>query len=61
LKGEGDNIRLVHDQLWDDMPRLEGQGASESPQPVALRCTGYTAALEVYRDEPGAPELIGAN
>ena len=44
------------------MPRLEGQGASEGPQPVALRCAGYTGAhLKSYGDEPGAPEVIGAN
>ena len=44
------------------MPRLEGRGASEGPQPVALRHVGYTGAhLKSYGDEPGAPEVIGAN
>ncbi|KAK4810175.1 hypothetical protein QYF61_010948 [Mycteria americana] len=62
LKGEGDNIRLARDKLWDDTPRLEGQGASEGPQPVALSCAGYTGAhLKSHGDEPGAPEVIGAN
>jgi len=44
LKGKGDNIRLACDKLWDDTPRLEGWGVSKGPQPVALRCAGYTAA-----------------
>ena len=26
-----DNISLAYDKLWDDTPRLEGQGASEGP------------------------------
>ena len=44
------------------MPRLVGQGASEDPQPVALRRAGYIGAhLESYGDEPGAPEVIGAS
>ncbi|GAB0203436.1 hypothetical protein GRJ2_002809200 [Grus japonensis] len=44
------------------MPRLEGWSASEGPQPVALRRAGYTGAhLKSYREEPGAPEVIGAN
>ena len=51
-----------NDKPWDDMPRLEGQGASKGPQPVALRRAGYTGAhLKSYREEPGAPEVIGAN
>ena len=62
MEGEGDNIRLACDKLWDDTPRLEGQGVREGPQPVVLRCAGYTAAhLKSYRDETGAPEVIGAN
>ena len=62
MKGEGDNIRLACEKLWDDTPRLEGRGASEGPQPVALRCAVYTAAhLKPYGDEPGAPEVKGAN
>ncbi|GAB0203506.1 interleukin-6 receptor subunit beta [Grus japonensis] len=61
-KWEGDNIRLACDKLWDDMPRLEGQGAGEGPQPTAQRRAGQTAArLKSYRHEPGAPEVIGAN
>jgi len=62
LKGEGDNIRLAHNKLWDDMPRLEGQGVSEAPQIVALRHAEHTAVhLKSYRDEPGAPQVIGTN
>ena len=58
MKGEGDNTRLA----CDDMPRLEGHGASEDPQCVALRHAGYTAAhLKFYEDESGAPEVTGAN
>ncbi|KAK4825362.1 hypothetical protein QYF61_026881 [Mycteria americana] len=59
----GDNIRLACDKLWDDTPRLEGQGASEGPQSVALRRAGYTAAhLKSYGDlTSGAPEVTGAN
>jgi len=45
-----------------DTPRLEGQGASKGPQPVALRRVGYTAAhLKSYGDGPASPEVIGAN
>jgi len=52
VKGKRDNTRLAHDQLWEDMPRLEGQGTSEGPQPTALRRAGYTAAhLKSYGDE----------
>lgn len=59
--GEGDDIRLACDKLWDEMPRLEGQDASEGPQLVALRCVGHTEAhLKSYRDEPWAPEVIEA-
>jgi len=48
--------------MWDDTPRLEGWGASEGPQPVALRCPGYTAAhLKSYGDEPQSSKVIGAN
>ena len=48
--------------MWDDMPRLEGWSYSEGRQLVALRSAGYTAAhLKSYGDEPGAPEVIGAN
>jgi len=62
LKGEGDNIRLAHDQLWGDTARLEGWVASKGPQPVALGHAGYTAAhLKSYGDEPGAPEVTEAN
>jgi len=62
LKGEGDNSRLACDKLWDDMPRIEGGGANEGPQPLALRSAGYTAAhLKSYGDEPGFPEVIGTN
>ena len=44
------------------MPRLEGWGASKGHQPVVLRLAGYTGAhLKSYRDEPGAPEVVGAN
>lgn len=30
---ERDDIRPTHDKRWDEMPRLEGQGACEDPQP----------------------------
>jgi len=62
LKGEGNNIRLACEKLWDDVPRLKAQGASEGPRPVALRRAGYAAAhLKSDGDEPGAFEVIGAN
>jgi len=62
LKGEGDNIGLTCDKLKGDMPRLEGWGAGEGPQPVALRCAGCTAPhLKSCGNEPGAPEVTGAN
>lgn len=42
------------------MARLGGWSAHEGPQPVALRCLGYTGAhLNSQMDEPGAPEVIG--
>jgi len=41
---------------------LPQRGKRIFPQPVALRCAGYTRAhLKSYGDEPGAPEVIGAN
>jgi len=62
FKGEGDNIRLARDKLWDNTLSLEEQGASKGPQPGAPRCAGYTGAhLKSYEDEPGAPEIVGAN
>lgn len=42
-KGEGVAIGLAHDKMWDDVPQLEGQGAGEGPQPVALGRAGYAA------------------
>ncbi|GAB0210021.1 mitochondrial enolase superfamily member 1 [Grus japonensis] len=48
--------------LWDDVPRLEGRGAGEGPQPIAQRCAGCTAARSKPRgDEPGAPDATGTN
>ena len=47
--------------MWHDRSRLEGQGASKGLHPVALRHAGYTGAhLKSYRDQPRAPEVIGA-
>ena len=46
---KGHNIRLAHVKPWDDMPRLEGQGANEGPQTVGLRCAGCTGAPEVLQ------------
>ncbi|KAK4810917.1 hypothetical protein QYF61_013325 [Mycteria americana] len=43
-KGEGDNIRLAREKLRDDVPRLEGAGASEGTRPVSQRCAGYAGA-----------------
>ncbi|GAB0210369.1 hypothetical protein GRJ2_003502700 [Grus japonensis] len=61
-KGEGDNIRLACNMLWDDVPRLEGRGAGEDPQPTAQRCAGRTTArLKPRGDEPGAPSATGTN
>lgn len=34
LKGEGNNVSLAHDKVWNDKPRLEGWDISEDPQPV---------------------------
>ena len=52
----------AHDKLWDDTPRLEGWDTSKGAQLVALRRAGYTAAhLKSYGDEPGCPEVTGAN
>ncbi|GAB0205823.1 hypothetical protein GRJ2_003047900 [Grus japonensis] len=58
--GEGDNIRLACDKLWDDVPGLEGPSAGEGPQPIAQRRAGHTAAcLKPRGDEPGAPDATG--
>jgi len=44
------------------MPKLEGRGAREGPQLVALWHERYNAAhWKSYRDEPVALEVIGAN
>ncbi|GAB0191019.1 hypothetical protein GRJ2_001567200 [Grus japonensis] len=44
------------------MPRLEGQGAGEGPQPTAQRHAGRTTARSKPRgDEPGAPDATGTN
>ncbi|KAK4829727.1 hypothetical protein QYF61_006188 [Mycteria americana] len=60
-KVEGDNIRLAQGKLRDDVPRLEGAGASEGTRPVSLRCVGYTGAqLKSNRVELGDTEAIGA-
>ncbi|KAK4806806.1 hypothetical protein QYF61_005602 [Mycteria americana] len=60
-KGEGDNIRLAREKLRDDVPRLEGAGASEGTQPVSMRCVGYTGAqLKLNTVELGDTEAIGA-
>lgn len=41
---------------------LEGQGTSEGPQLVALRCAGYTGThLKSNGGEPRDPEVIEAN
>ena len=62
MKEEGHNIRLICDKPWDNTPRFERQSASKGSQTVALRHARYTRAhLKSYRDEPGAPEVIGAN
>ncbi|KAK4812337.1 hypothetical protein QYF61_017114 [Mycteria americana] len=60
-KREGNNIRLARGKLRDDVPRLEGAGASEGTQPVSLRCAGYAGAqLKLNRVELGDTEAIGA-
>ncbi|GAB0188002.1 hypothetical protein GRJ2_001265500 [Grus japonensis] len=61
-KGEGDNIRLASNMLWDDVPRLEGRDAGEGPQPTAQRRAGCTTAhLKPRGDEPGALDATGTN
>jgi len=61
LRHQEPGTRLARDRLWDDTPGSEGRGASEGPQPVALRRAGYTAAhLRCCEDEPEAPEVTGA-
>ncbi|GAB0203326.1 hypothetical protein GRJ2_002798200 [Grus japonensis] len=48
--------------LWEDVPRLEGRGAGEGPQPTAQRCAGYMAACSKPRgDEPGTLDAMGTN
>ncbi|KAK4813675.1 hypothetical protein QYF61_019568 [Mycteria americana] len=60
-KREGDNFRLTQGKLRDDVPRLEGAGASEGTRPVSLRCAGYAGAQpKSNRVEPGDTEAIGA-
>ncbi|KAK4817905.1 hypothetical protein QYF61_002388 [Mycteria americana] len=60
-KGEGGNIRLAREKLRDDVPRLEGAGASEGTRPVSPRCAGYAGAQPKSNGvEPGDTEAIGA-
>ncbi|KAK4816845.1 hypothetical protein QYF61_023967 [Mycteria americana] len=60
-KGEGGNIRLAREKLRDDVPRLEGAGASEDTRPVSPRCAGYAGAQpKSSRVELGDTEAIGA-
>ncbi|KAK4822673.1 hypothetical protein QYF61_019040 [Mycteria americana] len=60
-KGEGDNIRLARGKLRDDVPRLEGAGASEGTRPVPPRCAGYAGAQpKSNRVELGETEATGA-
>ncbi|GAB0189953.1 nucleobindin-2 [Grus japonensis] len=61
-KGEGDNIRLASNMLWDDVPRLEGRGTGEGPRPTAERRAGCTTARSKPRgDEPQTPDATGTN
>lgn len=48
--GKSDDIRLGSDRPWDEMPRIEGWGASKDPQTVSLTCVGLAGA-----QEPGTP------
>ncbi|KAK4831654.1 hypothetical protein QYF61_018621 [Mycteria americana] len=60
-KGEGDNIRLAREKLRDNVPQLEGAGASEGTRPVSLRCAGYAGAQpKSNRVELGDTEAMGA-
>ncbi|KAK4817214.1 hypothetical protein QYF61_003738 [Mycteria americana] len=53
--------RLARGKLRDDVPWLEGEGASEGTQPVSLRCAGYAGAQpKSSRVELGDTEAIGA-
>lgn len=62
MMGEGSNIKFPHDKLWDEMPKLEEQGAKENLQLVAPRHVGHTGAhLKSHGDAEGAPEVISAN
>ncbi|OPJ66568.1 hypothetical protein AV530_016604 [Patagioenas fasciata monilis] len=62
MMGEGNDIRLVHDKLWDKTLRTEGWNASENPQLVTLTHVGLTRPhLKSYGDEPGTPEVIEDN
>ncbi|KAK4820905.1 hypothetical protein QYF61_008137 [Mycteria americana] len=61
LKGEGGNIRIARGKLRDDVPRLEGTGASEGTRPVSPRCAGYAGAQPKSNGvELGDTEAIGA-
>ncbi|KAK4815696.1 hypothetical protein QYF61_006679 [Mycteria americana] len=62
-KGEGDNIRLARGKLRDDVPRLEGAGASTGTRPESPRCAGCTGAQPksvLNGVELGDTEAIGA-
>ncbi|KAK4810956.1 hypothetical protein QYF61_013364, partial [Mycteria americana] len=60
-KGEGDNIRLAHETLRDNVPWLEGAGASKGTRPVSPRCAGYAGAQpKLNRVELGDTEARGA-
>lgn len=52
---------LVPGKLWGDMKGW-GTGASECPQPLALKSAGQTGThLQSYRDELGTPEVTEAH
>ncbi|KAK4823010.1 hypothetical protein QYF61_024812 [Mycteria americana] len=54
-------MRLARGKLRDDVPRLEGAGASEGTRPVSLRCAGYAGAQpQSNRVELGDTEATGA-
>ncbi|OPJ81218.1 hypothetical protein AV530_017088 [Patagioenas fasciata monilis] len=59
---EGDDISLGCEKLCHEMPRIEGQGASEDPQLVALRDVVLIGTyLKSYGNKAEAPEIIEAN
>ncbi|RMC14901.1 hypothetical protein DUI87_07078 [Hirundo rustica rustica] len=61
MPGKRNKIRLAHDELWEDAPRLKGQSASGGPQKSDSGGVDHIGEYcKSYGDEPGTPGIIEA-